>query len=115
MKSKMDLPPDFPSKDVEQAYLHPEVDPSSEQFSWEMPDLHAIRVYHYNYRVMHPTFDYIKICTEEIRIGSGKGRFSLVAYFKETKREKNGNTPLLFICLSFTSTIGQKIYNSKLL
>ena len=39
------LPPDFPSDEVWQAYLGPEVDESREELQWGMPDLDLIRKY----------------------------------------------------------------------
>lgn len=43
MRTKIDIPDDFPSEKVVEAYLQPEVDPSDERFSWSLPDLDAIR------------------------------------------------------------------------
>lgn len=45
LKMKPELPNDFPSEEVVQAYMHPEIDPSNESFSWALPDLDAIRTY----------------------------------------------------------------------
>lgn len=45
MKHKLDVPESFPNPAVVQAYLQPEVDPSTEDFSWSLPDLDAIRTY----------------------------------------------------------------------
>ena len=39
------LPRDFPSEEVFEAYLHPVVDESTEQFEWGKPDLHSLRLY----------------------------------------------------------------------
>jgi DNA excision repair protein ERCC-5 len=41
----LDLPADFPSEAVWQAYMSPEVDNSTEQFQWGTPDLDLIRKY----------------------------------------------------------------------
>lgn len=41
--SKLFLPPGFPDPRVDEAYLHPEVDNSPEQFVWGVPDLNALR------------------------------------------------------------------------
>lgn len=41
--SKLFLPPSFPDKRVEHAYLHPEVDPDPSSFQWGVPDLAALR------------------------------------------------------------------------
>lgn len=45
MRSKVKLPDDFPSRIVEEAYLHPQVDESREHFAWGMPDLEGLRRY----------------------------------------------------------------------
>ncbi|XP_029207712.2 DNA excision repair protein ERCC-5-like isoform X2 [Acropora millepora] len=39
------LPRDFPSEEVFEAYLHPVVDESTEQFEWGKPDLHSLRLF----------------------------------------------------------------------
>ncbi|KAI1187631.1 PIN domain-like protein [Nemania serpens] len=41
--TKLFLPPGFPSPAVFDAYLHPEVDDSSEQFQWGSPDVEGLR------------------------------------------------------------------------
>ncbi|KAJ8132864.1 hypothetical protein O1611_g766 [Lasiodiplodia mahajangana] len=41
--TKLFLPPGFPSPAVFDAYLHPEVDHSSEQFQWGSPDVEGLR------------------------------------------------------------------------
>ncbi|KAM5355492.1 hypothetical protein ACJ41O_002138 [Fusarium nematophilum] len=41
--TKLFLPPGFPSPAVYDAYLHPEVDDSSEQFQWGVPDVEGLR------------------------------------------------------------------------
>ncbi|KAI0109162.1 PIN domain-like protein [Nemania sp. FL0031] len=41
--TKLFLPPGFPSPAVFDAYLHPEVDHSSEQFQWGSPDIEGLR------------------------------------------------------------------------
>ena len=45
MKDKLEMPDDFPSETVVQAYMQPDIDPSNESFSWALPDLDAIRTY----------------------------------------------------------------------
>jgi DNA excision repair protein ERCC-5 len=45
MRDKLEIPNGFPSDEVVQAYLHPEIDPSDESFAWVLPDLDAIRTY----------------------------------------------------------------------
>ena len=44
----MELPNDFPAEEVYEAYLHPVVDESTEQFEWGKPDLHSLRLYPLN-------------------------------------------------------------------
>ena len=39
---------DFPSEEVYEAYSHPVVDESTEQFEWGKPDLHSLRLYPLN-------------------------------------------------------------------
>ncbi|KAF4972695.1 hypothetical protein FZEAL_9549 [Fusarium zealandicum] len=41
--TKLFLPPGFPNSAVYDAYLHPEVDDSSEQFQWGVPDVEGLR------------------------------------------------------------------------
>ncbi|KAI0548391.1 PIN domain-like protein [Xylaria curta] len=41
--TKLFLPPGFPSPAVVDAYLHPEVDHSTEQFQWGSPDVEGLR------------------------------------------------------------------------
>ena len=41
--AKLFLPPAFPSSAVADAYLHPEVDKSTEQFQWGIPDVEGLR------------------------------------------------------------------------
>ena len=41
--TKLFLPPAFPDKRVDQAYLHPEVDSDPSPFAWGVPDLDALR------------------------------------------------------------------------
>lgn len=41
--SKLFLPPNFPDRRVEHAYLHPDVDPDPSEFQWGVPDLPALR------------------------------------------------------------------------
>ncbi|KAI0855870.1 PIN domain-like protein [Xylaria cubensis] len=41
--TKLFLPPGFPSPAVVEAYLHPEVDHSTEQFQWGSPDVEGLR------------------------------------------------------------------------
>ncbi|KAI1740310.1 PIN domain-like protein [Xylaria scruposa] len=41
--TKLFLPPGFPSSAVVDAYLHPEVDHSTEQFQWGSPDVEGLR------------------------------------------------------------------------
>ncbi|EFR04466.1 DNA-repair protein rad13 [Nannizzia gypsea CBS 118893] len=41
--TKLFLPPGFPDKAVEKAYLEPEVDPDPSEFKWGVPDLDAVR------------------------------------------------------------------------
>ncbi|KAI8626774.1 PIN domain-like protein [Xylariaceae sp. FL1651] len=41
--TKLFLPPGFPSSAVFDAYLHPEVDNSAEQFQWGSPDVEGLR------------------------------------------------------------------------
>lgn len=41
--TKIFLPPDFPDKRVETAYLKPEVDSDPSDFQWGVPDLNAVR------------------------------------------------------------------------
>ncbi|MCJ1301526.1 DNA repair protein rad2 [Hypocenomyce scalaris] len=41
--SKLFLPPTFPDRRVDQAYLHPEVDSDPSAFAWGVPDLEALR------------------------------------------------------------------------
>ncbi|KAI1827796.1 PIN domain-like protein [Xylaria intraflava] len=41
--TKLFLPPGFPSPAVSDAYLHPEVDHSAEQFQWGSPDVEGLR------------------------------------------------------------------------
>ncbi|KAI0198373.1 PIN domain-like protein [Astrocystis sublimbata] len=41
--TKLFLPPSFPSPAVADAYLHPEVDHSTEQFQWGSPDVEGLR------------------------------------------------------------------------
>lgn len=41
--TKLFLPPSFPSPAVYDAYLHPDVDKSPEQFQWGAPDLEGLR------------------------------------------------------------------------
>ncbi|KAJ3492883.1 hypothetical protein NLG97_g5086 [Lecanicillium saksenae] len=41
--TKLFLPPGFPNLAVDDAYLHPEVDSSTEAFQWGVPDLEGLR------------------------------------------------------------------------
>ncbi|UZP33291.1 hypothetical protein NXS19_001107 [Fusarium pseudograminearum] len=41
--TKLFLPPSFPSPAVNDAYLHPEVDDSNEDFQWGVPDVEGLR------------------------------------------------------------------------
>lgn len=41
----VELPSDFPAEEVYEAYLHPVVDESTEQFEWGKPDLHSLRLF----------------------------------------------------------------------
>ncbi|GAP88799.1 putative DNA excision repair protein rad2 [Rosellinia necatrix] len=41
--TKLFLPPGFPSSAVADAYMHPEVDHSAEQFQWGSPDVEGLR------------------------------------------------------------------------
>ena len=41
--TKLFLPPAFPDKRVDEAYLHPEVDSDPSPFAWGVPDLDALR------------------------------------------------------------------------
>ncbi|KAJ6787945.1 hypothetical protein PWT90_03762 [Aphanocladium album] len=41
--TKLFLPPGFPNLAVDDAYLHPEVDSSTEPFQWGVPDLEGLR------------------------------------------------------------------------
>ncbi|KAL1957610.1 hypothetical protein VTO42DRAFT_5721 [Malbranchea cinnamomea] len=41
--TKLFLPPSFPDKRVDMAYLHPEVDSDPSVFQWGVPDLNALR------------------------------------------------------------------------
>ena len=43
--AKLFLPPIFPDKRVDHAYLHPEVDSDPSAFAWGVPDLDALRGY----------------------------------------------------------------------
>ncbi|MCJ1287584.1 DNA repair protein rad2 [Xylographa opegraphella] len=43
--TKLFLPPIFPDKRVDHAYLHPEVDSDPSPFAWGVPDLDALRGY----------------------------------------------------------------------
>lgn len=43
--AKIFLPPTFPDKRVDVAYLHPDVDSDPSPFAWGVPDLDAIRAY----------------------------------------------------------------------
>ncbi|MCJ1319256.1 DNA repair protein rad2 [Xylographa vitiligo] len=43
--AKLFLPPIFPDKRVDHAYLHPEVDRDPSTFAWGVPDLDALRSY----------------------------------------------------------------------
>ena len=41
--TKLFLPPSFPDKRVDAAYLNPEIDPDPSAFQWGVPDLNALR------------------------------------------------------------------------
>jgi len=43
--AKLFLPPTFPDKRVDVAYLHPDVDSDPSPFAWGVPDLDALRAY----------------------------------------------------------------------
>lgn len=41
----MEIPADFPNPLVKEAYLHPTVDSSKQQFKWGQPQLDSLRVF----------------------------------------------------------------------
>jgi len=43
--AKIFLPADFPNTQVEDAYLHPEVDSDASEFEWGVPDLEGLRLF----------------------------------------------------------------------
>lgn len=45
MASKLFLPPSFPDRHIDEAYLNPEVDHDPSQFQWGVPDLNGLRSY----------------------------------------------------------------------
>lgn len=45
MLLKLNLPDSFPSEIVFKAYMSPDVDKSTEEFTWSLPDLDSIRKY----------------------------------------------------------------------
>jgi DNA excision repair protein ERCC-5 len=43
MATKIFLPPSFPDRNIDEAYLHPEVDSDPSEFQWGVPDLNGLR------------------------------------------------------------------------
>jgi DNA excision repair protein ERCC-5 len=43
MASKIFLPPSFPDRHIDEAYIHPEVDNDPSEFQWGVPDLNGLR------------------------------------------------------------------------
>ncbi|OKL56381.1 hypothetical protein UA08_08194 [Talaromyces atroroseus] len=43
MASKLFLPPSFPDRHIDEAYLNPEVDSDTSEFQWGVPDLNGLR------------------------------------------------------------------------
>lgn len=43
MATKIFLPPSFPDRHIDEAYLHPEVDSDPSEFQWGVPDLNGLR------------------------------------------------------------------------
>ncbi|KHN96792.1 DNA excision repair protein Rad2 [Metarhizium album ARSEF 1941] len=60
--TKLFLPPGFPSPAVYEAYLHPEVDDSTEPFQWGVPDLEGLR------RFLMATIGWSKERTDEVLV-----------------------------------------------
>lgn len=43
MATKIFLPPSFPDRNIDEAYIHPEVDSDPSEFQWGVPDLNGLR------------------------------------------------------------------------
>ncbi|KAH7321265.1 hypothetical protein B0I35DRAFT_351378 [Stachybotrys elegans] len=60
--TKLFLPPGFPSPAVYEAYMHPEVDDSTEPFQWGVPDVEGLR------RFLMATIGWSKERTDEVLV-----------------------------------------------
>ncbi|KAA6410163.1 MAG: PIN domain [Lasallia pustulata] len=74
--TKLFLPPTFPDKRVDHAYLHPEVDSDPSPFAWGVPDLEALRQF------LMATIGWSQERTDEV----------LVPVIKDMNRRENEGT-----------------------
>ena len=74
--TKLFLPPTFPDKRVDHAYLHPEVDSDASPFAWGVPDLEALRQF------LMATIGWSQERTDEV----------LVPVIKDMNRRENEGT-----------------------
>ena len=74
--TKLFLPPTFPDKRVDHAYLHPEVDSDPSPFAWGVPDLEALRQF------LMATIGWTQDRTDEV----------LVPVIKDMNRRENEGT-----------------------
>lgn len=87
--TKLFLPPGFPSPAVYEAYLHPEVDDSNENFQWGVPDVEGLRQF------LMATIGWSKERTDEV----------LVPVIKDmNKRDREGTQSN--ITRFFTGSVG---------